>query len=437
VAKILIVSCLAESCAMGIRLKAEGHEVLMYVHEKAEADCGDGFLEKVDDWREHVDWADLIFFDDLDQKHPGESAYRSSEWSMEVREKYPGKLVIGGGHPDVAKLENDRMFAQEVMEQYGIPTVPMHRFTSFEDARKFVDENGGAWALKHQNQVDRDAATVCDKPEDMIEFLDFLEKNWKELGNNQSVDFVLQEKADGIELACTCFFDGTRFRPECCYLNQEEKKELNGGLGRSTGQMGEIGLVVPDARLYQATLAKIEPFLQEKGYCGFIDLNCIVNENQVIPLEFTARPGYPTLFSFLELLAEPVGEWLIRMAQQDPSPIRMHPAVNCTLVLATGSFPDQHLTRNKLAIVHGLENTGLRHVWLCETRWEDGKVYGAGVMGYLAVITNKGNSIPEAAENAYGIIEQIKVIPFEKYRLDIGKRAAEEFPQLWRWNWLS
>lgn len=440
-ANFLIVSCLAEANALGIRLMGEGHQVKVYIHEKSEKDCGDGLLEKVNNWQENIDWADVIFFDDIDQKHKGESAYKSSEWSQQVREQYPDKLVIGGGHEDIHRLENDRIFAQEVMQQCGIPIVEMHRFTSFDDAKKFVEENGDkGWAVKHNNQVDRDAAGVFKTGEETIEFLDFLNKNWKELGNGEPPDFVLQERVEGIEIAVTAFFDGMHFRPETCYINQEEKKELTGGIGRSTGQMGEIGLIIPNARLFQETLLKLEPFYQNKGYIGWADCNCIVNEQRIVPLELTTgRPGYPTLFSFLNLLNEPVGEWLIRMARQDQNPVQMLPMCNCTLVLTTGTFPDQHPTRNKMAIIHGLEKTGLRNVWLCECKYdaEEDKITGAGVMGYLAVITGKGGNIPEAVQNAYEVIEQIDVIPYKKLRYDIGVRAMNEFPKLLEWGWLS
>jgi phosphoribosylamine--glycine ligase len=437
-AKFLFVSCLGESVGLAIRLKAEGHEVLYYIHSNEEKDCGDGFLDKVDDWRKYVEEADVVFFDDVDQKQEGDSVYKSSAWSLEVREKYPEKLVIGGGHPDVGKLENDRMFAQSIMEQYGIPTVPMERFTSFADARKFVEENGGAWALKHNSQVDRDLAHVAKDPEDMIEFLNWLETNWNDLGNGQPVDFVLQQAVDGIEFAVTAFFDGSRFRDEACYLNQEEKKLLNHGNGPSTGQTGEIGLIVPNARLFRETLAKIEPFLLDKEYIGWADINCIITgPDQVVPLEFTiGRPGYPTLYSWCECLAEPVGNWLIRMAQQDIAPIQTRQGFNCTVVLATGTFPEQHPKRNRLAVVRGLEKVGLRHVWLGEVRWENGRVYGAGDVGYLAVVTGMGRTIPEAAVRVYDILDDIDVIPYKKIRTDIGVRAVQEFPVLKDWGWL-
>lgn len=802
-AKFLIVSALAETVGLAIRLMAEGHEVLYYIHSKGEKDCGDGFLNKVEDWREHVEEADLVFFDDVRQKGRGESVYDSGNWYLEVKEKYPDKLILGG-HPDVARLENDRMYAQEVLAQVGVQVVPMHRFTSFEEARRFVQENGGGWAVKHSSQVDRDANGVFFEPEKVVEFLEWLEENWQEVGNNQPVDFVLQQAVRGIEFAVTCFFDGERFRSEACYLNQEEKKLLDGGHGPSTGQMGEVGLIVPNARLFGEVLAKIEPYLRERGYCGFADVNCIITEDDVpVPLEFTCysedtevltkqgwkafldltmddevatlnpqthhleyqkptrlisyrykgkmihftgngtthsaidllvtpdhevyylpmhrkeyvwrqakdvgpghlkrtakwvgrfqdvfvipgyteerhyvadryttkkgevhriehpaicvpmadwmfflglyisegnlggwcsdglpsqvvinqekkdnisaivnrladfpvpyyvrsdgivfsskslaltlqklvpgyaherrvprdvldlppvyleellnglmlgdgsihkrtgqrtyyttskgladdvqelllkigrigiirkhrrgrgsianicqkeytrnrdlyviserkvkldawidrrnkkvvdydgwvycctvpnhvifvrrngkpvfcgncgRPGYPTLYSFCELLAEPVGEFLLRMAQRDPAPVRYRKGYVCTLILATGTFPDQHPTRNKTAVIHNLDKVGLRHVWLSEARWENGKVRGAGELGYLAVVTGSGLSIGEAATRAYDTISQLKVTPYEKYRTDIGLRALREFPILAAGGWLD
>ncbi len=436
-AKFLIVSALAETVGVAIRLMAEGHEVRYYIHSKEEGDVGDGFLQKVKDWREHLDWADLVFFDDVRQRGEGESTYDAGKWFLEVREQYPDKLLIGGP-PDVGRLENDRLFGQQVMADHGIPVVPMHRFTSFEEGRSFVQEHGGGWALKWNSQVPRDLAHVSFDPEDMLEFLSWVEENWGELAAGQKVDFVLQEAVKGIELAVTVFFDGQRFHGEACYINQEEKKLLDGGLGPTTGQTGEIGVMIPNARLYQETLAKVEPFLAEQGYVGFADINCIVaGPDKVVPLEFTiGRPGYPTIYSWCEVLGEPVGEFLLRMAAGDDRPIRYHPAVDCTVVLATGSFPEANPTRNRVSVLHGLEKTGLRHVWLCEVRFQDGRIYGAGDMGYLAVITGKGDGIQEAVQNAYATIEQLSVTPYEKYRLDIGERALREFPQLASWGWL-
>jgi hypothetical protein len=39
----------------------------------------------------------------------------------------------------------------------------------------------------------------------------------------------------------------------------------------------------------------MEPVLDSEGYVGYIDVNCIVNNHGIYPLEFTSRFGYPTI----------------------------------------------------------------------------------------------------------------------------------------------
>ena len=56
-----------EACAgdLAYRLKQEGYTVKWYVQSKADRVLYDGFLEKVDEWEPHKEWADLIIIDDI------------------------------------------------------------------------------------------------------------------------------------------------------------------------------------------------------------------------------------------------------------------------------------------------------------------------------------------------------------------------------------
>ena len=45
------------------QVQKEGHAVKYYIGAEKERDIGDGFVPKVDEWRPHVDWADVIVFE--------------------------------------------------------------------------------------------------------------------------------------------------------------------------------------------------------------------------------------------------------------------------------------------------------------------------------------------------------------------------------------
>jgi len=63
----------------------EGHNAKFYIENKKYQAVGDGFIPKVSSWRDHLQWADVVIFDDV---------LGHSTLADEVRQK--GKLVIGG-----------------------------------------------------------------------------------------------------------------------------------------------------------------------------------------------------------------------------------------------------------------------------------------------------------------------------------------------------
>ncbi|MEI7425107.1 MAG: phosphoribosylamine--glycine ligase, partial [Candidatus Staskawiczbacteria bacterium] len=82
--KFLFVSQESLSGDLALHIKKEGHEVKAYIKAETDKDVYDGFLDKVPDWKEHIDWADVIIFDDVGFGHEAD----------ELRAK--GKLVVGG-----------------------------------------------------------------------------------------------------------------------------------------------------------------------------------------------------------------------------------------------------------------------------------------------------------------------------------------------------
>src|SRR5437763_934255 len=80
----LFVSWESLSGDLAWKIKQEGHLVKAYIDFKKEKDVYDGFFEKVEDWKEHIEWADVVVFDDVGFGREADILRRK------------GKLVVGG-----------------------------------------------------------------------------------------------------------------------------------------------------------------------------------------------------------------------------------------------------------------------------------------------------------------------------------------------------
>jgi phosphoribosylamine---glycine ligase len=102
--RFLFVSLIGLCTDVAWQVQKEGHEVKLFI-ESDDDGIGDGFFEKVKHWKEHVDWADVVVFDDV-----------QGQGSHAKRLRAQGKLVFGGT-PYTDQLEDDRAFGQVVRQQ--------------------------------------------------------------------------------------------------------------------------------------------------------------------------------------------------------------------------------------------------------------------------------------------------------------------------------
>ena len=186
------------------QVRREGHEVRYYVEAEADREIADGFVPKTDDWRAEVDWADAVVFDDIwVGREMGTGALAEG-----LRED--GHAVVGET-PNTDRLEDDRGYATEVLDEHGVDTLDHREFTSFEAGVEHVRANPAPYVIKPPGEV-RNVKRLLyvgrrDDGSDVVEVLRAYEKAW----SHRMMGFQLQRRVEGVEVAVCGFFDGTGF----------------------------------------------------------------------------------------------------------------------------------------------------------------------------------------------------------------------------------
>ena len=243
----------------------------------------------------------------------------------------------------------------------------------------------------------------------------------------EPASLVLMEHVEGVETGVGAYFNGRDFlRPAC--LDWEHKRFFPGDLGELTGEMGTVATYERSSRFFERTLGRMEGLLRERGYCGYINLNTIVNERGIWPLEFTCRFGYPG-FAILDPLQETSWASLFSaMLTQSNASFRTRPGFSVGIVMTTRPFPyirryvDEPIGL-PILFEGDLNEEDRRHLHLAEVGLEDGQLVTAGYHGWTMVVTGVGETVEAAQRRAYDLADRV-VIPNVRYRRDIGDRLV-------------
>ena len=431
---------MGEHVALGdmyLRLMADGHDVRVYAHDRDAHDIMDGMIHRVDRWQDHARWvkeagADGVIVFETAAHGPLQDDLRAR-----------GFNVIGNSAYGT-RLEEDRPFAQTVLAGLGMRTAPMHAFQDFDAAIAFVRErparyvfkmNGGGFA-SFRNYVGE-----TDDGDDVIALLEVQRTRWKTI--EETPDFVLMDHVRGVEVGVGAYFNGREFLSPAC-LDWEHKRFFNGDLGELTGEMGTLVTYEGAERFMAATLGRMAPSLAASGYVGYVNLNTIVNDDGVWPLEFTTRFGYPG-YAILDALHPAGGGWseiLRLMISRERLEFATEPGYAVGVVLTVPPFPypyhyDQLSKGAPISFARGMTDDERARLHFAEVALRDGRLVTSGSVGYVMVATGAGATVPDAQRAAYDLARKVQV-PNVRYRTDIGdKFVARERAEMVRLGWLE
>jgi len=423
--KFLFVSLTGLVGDIAWQVRKEGHEVRYFIGDPEEKDIADGFVPKTEDWEKDVDWADVIVFDDT---------LGQGEKAVALRER--GKAVVGGT-PYTDRLEDDRSFGQEELKKAGVTIIPYRDFDNFDDAITYVQENPSRYVIKPSGAAGnvKRRLFVGDEEDggDVVRMLEAYKKAF----SDEILVFQLQKRVVGVEVAVGAFFNGKSFVYPI-NTNFEHKKLFPGNSGPPTGEMGTTMFWSEPNKIFEQTLLKMAPKLAGEGYVGYIDVNCIVNNNGIYPLEFTSRFGYPTIFIQQEGMITPIGIFLDDLAHgRDPKlKVKSGFQVGVRIVMPPFPFDDnatfEAFTKNAVIV---FKRGTPEEVHIEDTKIVEGQWLVAGSSGVVLTVVGLGQTMKQAREQAYSRVRNI-LIPNMYYRDDIGERWAEDSDKLHNWGYL-
>ncbi len=422
--KFLFVSKYGETLDTAYSILLEGHVVKMFIEDKPSKEIGYGFIPKVQDWKKHIDWADIVIFDFTGYGKVCSELKRS------------GKLVVGGTEY-TDNLELDRNFGNDELKKHKIKVLPSKEFENFQDAIHYVEKHPDAYVIKPSGEI-QDIKQLLfvgndDAGLDVIRVLKAYEKSW---GNNFG-NFQLQKKVKGVEISVSAFFNGTEFL-QPINITFEHKKLFPKELGVSTGEMGTSMFWAKDSPIFDATLKKFEATFAKHNFVGHIDINCIVNGNGIYPLEFTSRFGYPQICIQRAGITEPMGQFFLKLAAGEKFKIATKKGFQVGAFIVVPPFPYEDkktfelFSKDSIVIFKKDMKEGLHpmHVKKINDEW-----LITGNTGIAVLVSGTGITMKDAQRMMYNRIQNV-IVNNCYYRTDIGDRWFEDSDKLWSWGLL-
>lgn len=427
---------IGETCDLGdmyLRLERAGHEVHVFMSDEDSEGVMEGMLTFVPDWRAELDWireagADGVILFETATAGKTQDALRRD-----------GFNVIGGSSLG-DRLEGDRAYGQQVLSELGLQTAASRVFTSFDAALAFLSDSPGRYVFKLNGEnwpSTRNYVGQMDNAADMIALVVAMRNGWM---LDEEPSFVLMDYVKGVEVGVGAFFTGEQFL-DPPNLDWEHKRFFPGDIGELTGEMGTVVTYRGAHKLFEATLARLAPVLREAGYCGYVNLNTIVNESGVWPLELTCRFGYPGFPILDSLHGEDWGSIFATIVSRDRLTIDTRDGFSVGVVVTVPPFPypDGYSELGKgtpISFRETMTDDDRHSLHFGEVASRDGQLVTAGMIGYVMVVTGTGVNVDDARRVTYERVGKV-VIPNMRYRHDIGFHFAEDCRMMKELGWLE
>lgn len=327
-----------------------------------------------------------------------------------------------------ANLEGSKAFSKITMRDSGVPTAPFQVFDEYEQAKKFVEEQGAPIVVKADGLAAGKGVVVAGTVEEALEALD--DMMVKKIFGTAGERVVVEEALKGEEASFLAFCAGEDYAllPSA----QDHKAVGEGDTGPNTGGMGAYSPapILPRDKYAETAELVIKPILKllaDRGepFTGILYAGLMYTEDGPSVLEYNVRFGDPECQPLLMRLDCDLVEIMLacvenRLHEVD---VKLKEETTLCVVMAAGGYPGPY---DKGAEITGFEEAekieGVK-VFQAGTKYEEGKTLTSG--GRVLGVTALGADLGAAQKKAYEAVEKLS---FDKayFRRDIGDKGLKK-----------
>ena len=401
-----------DGVGLALRLQVEGHNTQIWIREVEQSSSGKGLVNQADEYEfGQTIIADCTGFGVLLDK------YRDS-----------GVPVFGGGS-FADRLETDRQFAEEVMNNAEIDTPKSLSVRSWKDARKAIEKvESEKVVLKPEGASSGVIPSyVASSQEDALNMLTHFEQD----NGKDNVELTVQEFVEGIDVSTEGWFDGEDWIDGLFNHTIERKQLMNDNLGPSGGCTGNV-VWSCDSKdpIVKYLLLKLTDILREHRYVGPIDVNCVINDKGFYGLEFTPRFGYDAFPTMLyTLFSSDFGSFISECVNGNGIRTGLNAGFGCGVRLTIPPWPSEGSP--KKTSIRGFEERDKQSFYPYGAMLVDEELQSCGSDGSLGVINCSGGSISEGFAKAYEIISRLEISNVQ-YRTDLPSIFLSDFREIQR-----
>ncbi|MDE4142092.1 MULTISPECIES: phosphoribosylamine--glycine ligase [Rhodobacterales] len=333
-------------------------------------------------------------------------------------------ILVFGPSQAAAELEASKSFTKEICDAAKAPTAAYGHFTDAEAAKAYVKQQGAPIVVKADGLAAGKGVIVA---MDEQTALDAIEDMFGGSFGGAGAEVVIEEFMEGEEASLFVLVDGEDVLS--IGTAQDHKRVGEGDTGLNTGGMGAYSPAPVlsaeiEARAMEEIVIPTMAEMARRGapYQGVLYAGLMIKDGQPRLVEYNVRFGDPECQVLMMRLGAQALDLMHAAAEGRLSDAQVNWGDDhaITVVMAANGYPGSYEKGTEIGGLDALPEDSSNMVFHAGTKADGGKVLANG--GRVLNVTARGDSLAEARDRAYAMVDQIDWKD-GFFRRDIGWRA--------------